>query len=115
MDSPDPCSPAFKHVLLRDARIDFAEFYRTATPADEVLMDGLLFAYAALTVAINSPRAGVAPAILRELERATNASEQYFTGLRQQVRCCDTFVMLMRAERAQIEKAVFVVRHPSSG
>jgi hypothetical protein len=113
VDPLNPYPPVFKHVLLRDARIDFAEFYRTATPDDEALMDGLLFAYAALAISIDAPRASIPPAIRRELEHATNINEQYFTRLRQQVRDSHTFVMLMRADRAKIEKAVFVVPPPS--
>jgi hypothetical protein len=108
-----PRLPFFKHALTRDARVEFAEFYRRTTPGDEALMDGLVFAHAVLAITIHAPRVGTVPAVRRELERVTNLSEQYFTGLRQRVRECHTFVMLMRADRALIEKALFAVRPPS--
>ena len=109
IEFPDPCSPAFKHGLLQDARKDFAVFYRTATAIDASLMDCLEMAPAALVPVFNLPRENLPPLIRTELERATSANEQFFTELRERVRACPTFQALRVENQLLIEWGVFKV------
>ena len=86
-----------------------AIYYRTATPQDEWLMDGLVMCRATLMIAINAPRDLVVPVIRDGLERTTNAVEQLFTDAREQVRACPTFGRLQIGEQREIENQLFNV------
>jgi hypothetical protein len=96
--------------FLADARRDFPEFYRLATPADTGLMDGLVIMHAALVVGLNTSREGLDTGDRREVERATQEAEQQFTGLRERVRACPTFQRISDGERNAIERIAFKVR-----
>jgi hypothetical protein len=110
VDAPDESDrlPAARDFLA-DARHDFPQFYATATPTDQRLLDGLIIAHAALVIGMNVPRQICAPDVRGELERATDRSERAFTKLREIVRACPTFQNLIAAERAEIERDVFTV------
>lgn len=95
--------------LLECARLELPGFYAAASPRDIAVMDALVMARAALTIAINAPREDVAPAIRIELERATNANEQFFTNLRETVRTSPSFEALPEREQRLIERVVFSV------
>ena len=110
IEFPDPCSPAFKHGLLQDARTDFAIFYKTASAIDASLMDCLEMAHAALVPVFNLPRENLPPLIRTELERATSANEQFFTELRERVRACPTFQALHVEDQLLIKWGVFQVK-----
>ncbi len=73
------------------------------------MMDALVLAHAALMVAINAPREGVASVLRIELERATNAHEQFFTDRRETVRASATFHALGIDEQRRIERVIFSV------
>lgn len=79
------------------------------------MMDALVLAHAALMVAINAPREGVASVLRIELERATNAHEQFFTDLRETVRASATFQALSAGEQRRIEQAIFSVASTGTG
>lgn len=95
--------------LLERARLELPGFYATANPRDIAVMDALVMARTALMIAINTPREDVAPAIRIELERATNANEQFFTDLRETVRSSPSFEALSEREQLLIERIVFSV------
>ncbi len=99
--------------ILANARRDFPQFYATSTPMDQRLLDGLIIAHAALVIGMNVPRECCVPVVRRELERVTDESERAFTRLRETVRACPTFKVLIAAERTQIERDVFDVRPAS--
>ena len=100
---------------MEQARHDLPGFYAAARPLDIAVMDALVMARAALMIAINAPREDVAPAIRIELERATNANEQFFTDLRETVRATPTFAALSEKEQLRIERLVFSVAASVSG
>ncbi len=93
--------------LLERARRELPGFYAAASPRDIAVMDALVMARAVLTIAINAPREDVAPAIRIELERATNANEQFFTNLRETVRSSPSFAALSEGEQSLIERVIF--------
>jgi hypothetical protein len=98
--------------FLGDARRDFPQFYATATAFDEMLLDNLVRAHAALVVGTNTPRKFIAPQILARLERQTDVVERVFTDLREMVRSCPTFRALPVDEQLHIEHVIFDVRPP---
>lgn len=93
--------------LLADARRDFPAYYAIATPKDAQLLDGLVLAFAALTVAMNAPREAVAPIIRYELEKVTDQTERVFMSFRDAVRESPTFRALSLGERLVISQVVF--------
>jgi Arc/MetJ family transcription regulator len=101
--------------LLERARLELPGFYAAANPRDIAVMDALVMARTALMIAINAPREDVAPAIRRELERATNANEQFFTDLRETVRSSPSFEALCRREQLLIERVIFSVEPQGAG
>lgn len=100
------------HELLADARRDFAGYYESATPADAMLLDGLVMAHAALVVGYNSLVTETDPGIRGELERNCVKAEQVFSGFRERVRRCPTFSALSPGEQVAIHRVVFTVQVP---
>ena len=102
----DRGTPEFARTLLKDARINFPVFYRTATSHDAWLMDGLVICRATLATAINGTRDHVVPEIRDGLDKSRNEVERLFMDARECVRACPSFVALVAAEKAEIERTV---------
>ena len=105
----DPRWQEFKQPRLQDARSDFAQFYRVATPVDAKVLDTLVLTRAVLEFMLNSPREYVAPTIRLHLERLDFFCDQVFMNLRDRVRECPTFARLGVADQAQLEHRLFEV------
>ncbi len=96
-----------KHELLRAARVEFAEFYRTASPYDTILLDGLVMTRAALAVGFMTPRTGLTGPLRGALERVSAKTEQVFTDFRENVRTSATFSALSPAEQQRLQHTLF--------
>jgi len=100
--------------LRMDARRDFAEFYRQASTADAMLMDGLVMAVATLTVGYNALSAETDAATRTQLERMTVQAEAEFIHLRDEVRECPTFRRVSPGMQLLIERTLFEVKVPEA-
>jgi len=101
-----PASPNPEETLLRDARKDFAQFYRTATADDTIAMDALVVAEAAMVAGVQAT-GGVGPPAASDPQESTGRKgSQQTAELRERVRNCPTFAALISAEKAEIERVL---------
>jgi hypothetical protein len=96
--------------FLADARRDFPQFYLLASLEEEILMDSLVMAHAAIVVGMNAPRTGVVAEVRDPLEKVTDGAERLFTQLRELMRTSPAFQRVSVDERCLIEKVLFHVR-----
>jgi hypothetical protein len=74
-------------------------FFAAATAYDQLLLDNLVGAHAALIVGANTQRAFLMPDVRASLEKTTETVERVFTDLRALVRSCPTFRALSAGDR----------------
>ena len=110
MESDDDLQFPDRNDLLIAARQDFPSFYLSASAWDEMLMDNLVLARAALLIGTNFPRDYVAPVDRDDLERKTDQGERHFLEMREAVRACPTFALLPKADQLPIMIGVFQVK-----
>ena len=111
IDSKLPFSPA---ELTESARRDFAAFYAVAAEHEAQMMDSLVLTLAAVTIGVNTPRAGVDGNTRRALEKTTDQTELLFMQLCDAVRGCQAFKALLPREQALIERVAMTVKSTDS-
>lgn len=101
--------PEESRQLLRQARIDFADYYGIATRADEEVMDQLVLTHASYIATVHFRTNEVPDEVRRHLDRVSFTVEQLFSYFREAVRSSQTFARMEREGQRRIEELLLQV------